>query len=275
MLKQRLLTAAVLIPLVIWAVLGLSSGMLALALGAFVLIGAWEWGALMGLASPQSRAFYLALIAVALGLGWKAIAHPVLLAALLALAFVWWIVALAWLARYRPGGQGDGVTSALKGVAGILTLAPAWVALVALHGTGRTGAYLLLLLLVLIWLADSGAFFVGRRWGRVKLAPLISPGKTREGVYGALAAAGIWAIIGGWWLGLQGLQLMLFVLLCLVTVVFSIVGDLFESMIKRQRGVKDSGTLFPGHGGVLDRVDSLTAAAPVFVLGLRLLGILA
>lgn len=273
MLKQRLLTAAVLIPLVVWAVLGLPSGTLALVLGAFVLVGAWEWGALMGLTSPRPRVFYLALMAVALGLGWSVIERPALLAVLLALAFAWWIVALAWLVRYRPGGKGDGAMPAIKGVAGILTLVPAWTALVALHGTGRTGAYLLLLLLVLIWLADSGAFFVGRRWGSIKLAPLISPGKTREGVYGALAAAGIWAIIGGWWLGLQELQLILFVSLCLVTVVFSIVGDLFESMIKRQRGVKDSGALFPGHGGVLDRVDSLTAAAPVFVLGLLLLEI--
>ncbi len=275
MLKQRLLTALVLIPLTVWAVLGLSSGALALLLAMFVLLGAWEWGALMGLNSLPKRAAYLGLMLLALWVAWAAIGRPGVLTGVLVLALAWWILALIWLVRYRPAQKDDLTVVAAKGVAGILTLTPAWAALVAVHADGRSGAYLLLLLLVLIWAADSGAFFAGRRWGNVKLAPQISPGKTREGVYGALAVASLWAAVGGLWLGLQGLRLMLFVTLCLVTVLFSIVGDLFESMVKRQRGVKDSGNLFPGHGGVLDRVDSLTAAAPVFVLGLHWLEILA
>lgn len=275
MLRQRLLTALVLIPLTVWAVLGLSSGALALLLAMFVLLGAWEWGVLMGLNSHAGRTVYLGLMLLALWVAWSVIGRPGVLIGLLVLALAWWITALIWLVRYRPARKDGMAAMAAKGVAGILALTPAWAALVAVHANGRSGAYLLLLLLVLIWAADSGAFFAGRRWGSVKLAPQISPGKTREGVYGALAVAGLWAAAGGLWLGLQGLHLMLFVTLCLVTVLFSIVGDLFESMIKRQRGVKDSGHLFPGHGGVLDRVDSLTAAAPVFVLGLYWLEILA
>lgn len=275
MLRQRLLTALVLIPLTVWAVLGLSSGALALLLAMFVLLGAWEWGVLMGLNSHAGRTVYLGLTLLALWVAWSVIGRPGVLIGLLVLALAWWITALIWLVRYRPARKDGMAAMAAKGVAGILALTPAWAALVAVHANGRSGAYLLLLLLVLIWAADSGAFFAGRRWGSVKLAPQISPGKTREGVYGALAVAGLWAAAGGLWLGLQGLHLMLFVTLCLVTVLFSIVGDLFESMIKRQRGVKDSGHLFPGHGGVLDRVDSLTAAAPVFVLGLYWLEILA
>lgn len=275
MLRQRLLTALVLIPLTVWAVLGLSSGVLALLLAMFVLLGAWEWAVLMGLNSRAARTVYLGLMLLALWVAWSLIGRPGVLIGLLVLALAWWITALIWLVRYRPARKDDMAAMATKGVAGLLTLTPAWAALVAVHANGRSGAYLLLLLLVLIWAADSGAFFAGRRWGSVKLAPQISPGKTREGVYGALAVAALWAAAGGLWLGMQGLHLMLFVTLCLVTVLFSIVGDLFESMIKRQRGVKDSGHLFPGHGGVLDRVDSLTAAAPVFALGLHWLEILA
>jgi phosphatidate cytidylyltransferase len=125
-----------------------------------------------------------------------------------------------------------------------------------------------LFLFLLIWVADIGAYFAGRRWGRRKLALAISPGKTWEGAVGAGAAALAFALAGAAALGL-GSRWPGFVAICMVTVGFSIAGDLFESMMKRQRGLKDSGSLLPGHGGVLDRVDSLTAAAPVFLLGLH------
>jgi phosphatidate cytidylyltransferase len=127
-----------------------------------------------------------------------------------------------------------------------------------------------LFLLVLIWIADSGAYFAGRRWGRRKLAPLVSPGKTREGAYGALAGGLLWGGVLAALYGVSVPQQGGLVLLCLLTVVASIVGDLYESLSKRERGVKDSGSLLPGHGGILDRIDSLTAAAPVFALGLHL-----
>jgi phosphatidate cytidylyltransferase len=124
--------------------------------------------------------------------------------------------------------------------------------------------------LFLIAFADSGAYFGGRQWGKRKLAPAVSPGKTWEGVFSAFAASTLVALAAAWLFGLAGNLWPAFVVLSLVTVVFSILGDLTESMFKRQAGMKDSGTLLPGHGGVLDRIDSITAAAPVFVVGLWL-----
>lgn len=123
-------------------------------------------------------------------------------------------------------------------------------------------------LLMLIWIADIGAYFTGRHWGRIKLAPKISPGKTREGVYGALVGALLSGVVLAWWQGLSIQQAPFAILLCILAALFSVAGDLFWSMLKRLRGVKDSSNLLPGHGGMLDRIDSLTAAAPVFLLGL-------
>ena len=124
----------------------------------------------------------------------------------------------------------------------------------------------MLFLLLLVWAADTGAFFVGRRFGRIRLAPQVSPSKTWEGVLGGLAAAVAVAALGASWFNLRHVA---FLSLCLAVVLISIVGDLTESMFKRYAGVKDSGSIFPGHGGVLDRIDSITAAAPTFLLGLR------
>jgi phosphatidate cytidylyltransferase len=157
----------------------------------------------------------------------------------------------------------------LKIVAGYLVMLPAWAALVVLHGRTADGPLITLYLLVVVWLADSGAYFSGRRWGKRKLAPVISPGKTREGVYGAIVVSAVFALVAGllyshsvvWTAGLM--------LVSTVAVMFSIVGDLLESLMKRQSGIKDSSHIIPGHGGILDRIDSLTAAAPVFLLGLQ------
>jgi phosphatidate cytidylyltransferase len=272
-LRQRLLTAALLIPLTVWGVLALSSAPLAMVLAALVLLGAWEWAGLAGLEGPGARVFFLVLISSGLWAGWQLLAIPVALGAVLGVALLWWVVVIGWLRRHLMGSGRTRRVMVLKALAGVLTLVPAWIALVALHAQPTVGPYLLLLLLLLIWVADTGAYFAGRRWGRTKLAPAISPGKTRAGVYGALLTAGLVAVAGGVLLGLGLGRLLLFVALALVTVVFSVVGDLFESMMKRHSGVKDSGRLLPGHGGVLDRVDSMTAAAPVFLLGVWLLGI--
>jgi phosphatidate cytidylyltransferase len=123
---------------------------------------------------------------------------------------------------------------------------------------------------VLVWVADIGAFFVGRRYGRLRLAPNVSPGKTWEGVLGGVALGAIVALLGASWFRVPA---EVFVPLCLAVVGFSVVGDLTESLLKRFAGVKDSGTLFPGHGGVMDRIDSVTGAAPVLLFGLIALGV--
>jgi phosphatidate cytidylyltransferase len=183
---------------------------------------------------------------------------------LVALAF--WIYAVQRLLRFAgDAGLRDGRSA--SALSGLLVLVPTGVALVALHRSGEAGPGLVLLLLVLVWAADSGAYFAGKRWGRRKLAPTVSPGKTVEGVCGGLTLAMV-AAISGWYVLQPGtLALGPAIAISLATVVFSIVGDLYESMLKRQHSVKDSGTLLPGHGGMLDRIDSLTAASPVFALG--------
>jgi phosphatidate cytidylyltransferase len=143
------------------------------------------------------------------------------------------------------------------------------VAILALHQNGEEGPLLLLFLLVLIWVADSGAYFAGHRWGKRKLAPVISPGKSWEGVYGALVGASLCGAVLAWYQQDEAGALWL-IPVSVVTVAISVVGDLFESILKRRMDMKDSGNLLPGHGGMLDRIDSLTAAAPVFALGLQL-----
>ncbi|MCG8434327.1 MAG: phosphatidate cytidylyltransferase, partial [Gammaproteobacteria bacterium] len=151
---------------------------------------------------------------------------------------------------------------------GVLALVPCWAAITALHDRQPQGWQLLLFLLVLIWAADIGAYFAGKAWGKNKLAPNISPGKTWEGVFGGLAASLAAALLANYWLGFP---LLIILPLVVILVALSVVGDLSESMLKRQAHIKDSGSLFPGHGGVLDRLDSLLATAPMFLLGLKVM----
>lgn len=273
MLKQRLITAAFLILLVGAGAFVLSSAQIGLVFAAFVLAGAWEWSGLTDLGGRLGRIFYVMLVSLALLGGWWLVQRRAGLTGVLIVALAWWSATALALTRYRPGARRDGRARpgrvSANALAGILTLVPAWTALVALHHSGPDGPERLLYLLGLVWVADSGAYFVGRRRGRVKLAPRLSPGKTREGLYGALIASVVFAAVGAAALfGLPPREALVFTALSLVTVLYSVVGDLFESMIKRRAGVKDSGSLLPGHGGVLDRVDSLSAAAPIFLLGL-------
>lgn len=264
-LERRLITAAVLLPLVVAGVLGLPTVVLGLILAGALGLGAWEWAALCGWHGPRERVWYVAATGLALGLSRWVPAHWVLAATLL-----WWCVALVWVARYPRSPAGTGPVTV--GIAGMWVLVPPWTALTELHRWGH-GPALVLFLLVMIWLADSVAFFAGRRWGRVRLAPRASPGKTREGLWGALGATAVLSLVGPRLLpAALPAALLPFLLICLVTVLTSVLGDLFESVIKRQAGVKDSGKLLPGHGGILDRIDSLTAAAPVFAAGLWWLG---
>jgi phosphatidate cytidylyltransferase len=278
-LKQRLLTIAVLLPLFVWCVLALPTAWFALCLALVVMIGAWEWAGLVGLGAPAARAIYLGVMVAALALAAWVATRPALRQLVLAATVVWWVVAMLWIRRYSqdPHGflrriQQSGPLNFpphwLFGMLGIVVLVPAWIALVVIHGSPFAGNYLVLLLMGLVWGADCGAYVVGRRWGRTKLAPEVSPGKSWEGVYGGLAAATLIALGAGLWSGLDWRTLVTLALLGFVTVLFSIIGDLFESMVKRLAGVKDSGRLLPGHGGMLDRIDSVTAAAPVFALGL-------
>lgn len=265
-LQQRVLTALLIVPLPIAAVLLLSTPYLVLCLGLILLLGAWEWASLSGISNPTGRAAYTALVAVCLIALWQPSLHrwfPQLIAA----AVFFWLGVSIFLLRLRAIEHKTGFDPVLLPV-GIAVLIGPWIAIAHLHAYAPDGPYLVLFLLVLIWIADILAFFAGRQWGRGKLAPLLSPGKTRVGVYGALVGAALMGVLLGWIKGLSSGQILLLVALCTLAAVVSVIGDLFESLIKRRRQVKDSGRLLPGHGGVLDRIDSLMAAAPLFTLGL-------
>jgi len=263
----RLLTGLVAGGLMAAAVLSLPTAAVAAVLGLFAVLAGWEWGRLAGLAAAPRWAYVL-LVGSGLAPLWTLVAAekvgPVLAGALL-----WWLAAALWEARPAIGRARSRLALVLKLAGGLLALWPAWTALVWLHASGPRGPLLLLYVLALVWAADSGAYYVGRRWGRRRMAPVLSPGKTWEGLAGGLAASAVVALGAGLATGLRGAALAGWVGLGLATATASVVGDLFESLLKRHAGVKDSGTLFPGHGGVLDRVDSLTAAAPVFAVGLR------
>ncbi len=271
MLKQRVVTSLILAPLVIAGVLLLPTQLLALLLAAVVAVGAREWAILSGIRGRAGQVGYsLTLLAIMLGVLYLLPEQGYLW--MIVLSVFWWTTALVRLSRFQGGEEKTIGFEPLRALEGAAVLVPAWLALVMLHQRQDGGPVLLLFLLILIWSADVGAYFAGHRWGRHKLAPRVSPGKTREGVYGAMASALLCGVFLVWWLGTGLGQAPLVLLLCLVTMLYSVVGDLFESLLKRRRGLKDSGTLLPGHGGMLDRIDSLTAAAPVFLLGLTLFG---
>ena len=264
MLKQRILTALILAPLAAWAILALPSPLFALLLGAIILLGAWEWTRLVGLNSNSGRFGYVAAIGLLLGTVYPLTAAHGSVVAIGASAVVWWIVALVAVLRYPAGIETWRQNKMARALAGAFVLLPAWGCLVILQRAPGPG--FVLLLVVLIWGADTGAYFAGRRWGRHRLAPQVSPGKTWEGVGGGAAVALAAGAAGWFWLRPE-VMLPGFLALCALTIGFSVLGDLSESMFKRMMNVKDSGGLLPGHGGILDGIDSLTAAAPFFALG--------
>lgn len=269
MLLHRLLTAAVLIPIVVAGVLLAPSQALAIAIGLIVLIGAREMAVLCGLKTTASITLYIALVAALMLLGyqWRGGEAVVLIQGI---AAVGWIVMTALLVMRRRPVEKLAMASPRYGILllGALVLTLAWLSVLGIHELPEVGPALLLFTLVLIWTADSGAYFAGRAWGKTKLSPEVSPGKTWAGVAGAMLGAVLIAVVP-WYMGLtDGISLWALIALCLVVTAVSIGGDLWESLLKRQAGMKDSGTLLPGHGGALDRLDSVLAAAPVFAIGL-------
>lgn len=271
-LKRRILTAALLIPPVVAAVLWLPSLLLAALLAVFLALGAWEWSGLMGWRAPALRLLYVALLLAVAGLLLFLLPSGDVVLAVLGGAVVFWCLALLRVAAFQRGAVPGAASRWAGALGGLLLLVPAWFAVLVIHGAGPWGPVLALVLLLLVWAADIGAYFAGRRFGRRRLADRVSPGKTWEGLAGGLVAAVVVGLGASWVLGLGDWRLPSFLAVSIVTVLFSVLGDLVESMVKRRAGVKDSGGLLPGHGGILDRIDSLTAAAPVFALGLLVLG---
>lgn len=272
MLAKRVLTALLVAPLAILMILGLPTPWFALPIGIIFLSAAWEWARIAGLQNRPARIVLLLLSALAYVGLWQLRDGP-WWPPVIALGVVWWGLACVWLKQLTFAASPTPAHRNMKLVAGALVLFPAWVAGMSIHGSSPHGPAWTLLAMLLVWGADTGAYFSGRFFGKRKLAPQISPGKTWAGAYGAGVAGILIGLGGGLLLDVHGPRLAGLILLSVLTVAASIVGDLVESLMKRQGQVKDSGNLFPGHGGMLDRMDSVFAALPVFAAGKLLLGL--
>ncbi|MEP7329997.1 MAG: phosphatidate cytidylyltransferase [Betaproteobacteria bacterium] len=272
MLKTRILTALLLIPAVLAALFLLPSFGWALATLAVVTIAAQEWSRVTGLTVTGGRVFTGALVVVGaalLGLAWSAPAGgwvPGVVTGVCGVAVLFWLaIAPLWVIKRWSTRH-----TALQIAVGFVVLLATWVALVELQARSP---WLVLAAMAVVWIADTAAYFTGRAWGRHKLAPLVSPGKSWEGVYGAWVAVLLYAwllsplAVAAGFRGTTGvIAVVLWLLFVFVMASASVVGDLYESLMKRQAGVKDSGTLLPGHGGILDRIDALLAAMPLAAL---------
>lgn len=263
MLKVRVITGCILGALLLLGLFLLPPLWAVLAFALVFLIGAWEWAGFGALRQPLTRALYTLSVALVLYAGWRWSGDSPHLIILLSAACAWWLVAFLWLI-FAPAWNRPALTL----VCGLAVLAPAFVALARLQissaGFAR-GPVIVLWLVLMVCAADIGAYFAGRAFGQRKLAPRVSPGKTWEGAVGGLGMVALVAAGGALYFGLPALSAVVFG--CGVGI-FSVIGDLTESMFKRAAALKDSGTLLPGHGGLLDRIDSVTAAAPLYALGL-------
>jgi phosphatidate cytidylyltransferase len=296
MLVQRILTALVLAVVVVLAVFQLPSLYFSLFIAIVTLLAAWEWLALISVDKISSKLLFLfGLILPMLGVTYwtvflelvsEAMEWPEIkdyseaLDWLVIAPVLFWVTSMILIRQASPQLLKMEFGPRFKAFIGWLVLLSAWMFLVKLRA--YYGSEMTLYFLLLIWAADISAYFVGKKWGKDKLAPEVSPGKTVQGMYGALASAVLSAIALRLYYGLSSLQtdepqiavLMSvdLVMLSILTVLISIYGDLFFSLVKRLKGVKDSGSILPGHGGILDRVDSLIAAAPFFYAGITLIG---
>ncbi len=276
MLKQRILTALVIAPVALAGVFWLGEMGFAVFVGAIMVVSAWEWARLAGI-EGRARFGYAGLLGLLLA-GSHALAAQSIVGVsgsttILALGLVWWAVAFLLVVRY-PGLTRVWSAPLSCTIIGVLILVPGWIAMLRLKADADS-TFLILLLFFLVWGADVGAYFAGRAFGKRKLAPDVSPGKSWAGFYGGLVTALLVALVASFAAGepeLLSLPGVLFLAACLCVAMVSVLGDLTISMFKRNAGVKDASNLLPGHGGFLDRIDSLLAAGPVFVVLMSTVG---
>lgn len=274
MLKQRIITAVCLVTAFLLSLLWLPAIWFFSFVAIFLLIAAWEWANLSGFSGVYQKAIYCsvsAFIAIALGyyLGFFSVA-PLNIEKILpvfVVAGTWWAVALLWVQGYPSSAVLWG-HSWVRSVMGLLVLVPSALALLFLYKQSQ-GIWLILMIAAIVATADIGAYFFGRTFGQRKLAKSVSPGKSWEGVLGGLLLCAVLSFVIAWNTDSRALMVLAIVL---PTALVSVLGDLLESMVKRHCGVKDSGQILPGHGGVLDRLDGFTAALPIFVLAIILSG---
>ncbi|UOV04824.1 phosphatidate cytidylyltransferase [Pseudoxanthomonas sp. F37] len=278
--RTRVIAALVMAPFAIGAILLLPTSWLVMLAALVFLVGLWEWFKLAEIDDTLQRTVLLTanlLLMVLLVWASRGSTDLVPLRLMALVGAGWWLLALLWLRFFHFASDHQTWARVFKLAAGTLAVVPAWCALGLIHSSVPNGHIWLFVALAIVWAADSGAYFTGRhfggRWfaGR-KLAPRISPNKTLEGLLGGLAAGMLVAAAGALLAGAGVAQLPGVLLVAIFTVLFSVVGDLFESLLKRHVGAKDSGDVIPGHGGVLDRIDGVLAALPIFVLGKEVFG---
>ena len=281
MLKQRILTALVIGPAAILAIFYLPLPYFAMLLLALVSIGAWEWGPFMGLTSTFERVIFSAVTTTLIGVLWWFIPLSNLWSShfvasdnviyILWLSVAWWAISAVLMFVYPKLTAIWSTNHAIRAVFGWLTLVPTWLSFVLIRShdydaNPYQGAQLLMFLFLMVWSADIGAYFVGKAMGKNKLMPNVSPGKTIEGFLGGVVSACLLTAVAGYFLHFTQSQMIIILWVTAIIATVSVLGDLSESMFKREAGVKDSGTILPGHGGILDRIDSLTATAPIYAL---------
>ncbi|WP_019613183.1 phosphatidate cytidylyltransferase [Psychromonas ossibalaenae] len=276
-MKQRIITALILAPLVIAGIFFLPLKFFMLFCAAIYLLASKEWGAFVD-NKPSSLVLYLfglvlgvTLIFMPIEQVWvKGIANSILINGFIVTA-LWWCLALLMVVSYPKTASLWAKNKLVKSLFGLLTLVPFFWGMVLLrsvnmHHDFYYGAELLMFVFLVVWAADTGAYFCGKKFGKHKLAPSVSPGKTIEGFLGGLVSSMLVALLGSIYFAIPTDKMAFFFVGALLTNVVSALGDLNESIFKREAGLKDSGNLLPGHGGILDRIDSLTAAVPVFAL---------
>ena len=277
MLIQRILTAIALIPLVIIALFFAPLSIFSYLIIVVCALAAWEWGSFLGLEKKAQKAIFMVLSIVFLGLLYliESSIKSNLFALIICLSIIWWLVALFLVISYPNSAKYWAKSPSIKLLFAFFTIVPFFIGMLELRSINYsvdsyTGAVWLLYVFVLIWSTDTGAYFTGRAIGKRKLAAKVSPGKTVEGFIGGVCLA-ILVCMTVYLTGYFNVSFIKFSCSSLLAILFSVLGDLTESMFKREAGIKDSGNLIPGHGGILDRIDSLTAAVPIFtVLSLHL-----
>lgn len=268
-LKKRVITALSLLFIVGGGALVMPATPFIIMAAAIILLAGWEWADLSGLTGSFAKIAYVVAVAAALAFSgyyggafseWNVARTQQMLGA----ACVWWAVALLWVQSYPASARLWG-SPAMRAVMGILVLTPTWLGVAYLREVGY-GIWLIFYLVAVVAVADIGAYFFGRAFGKRKLSPRVSPGKSWAGFLGGLASALLLALIVGAFHPWAAMPTLTLAAISVLAALSSVLGDLVESMVKRHRGVKDSGTALPGHGGLLDRLDSFTAAAPIFAL---------
>lgn len=270
---KRIITGFALFGLLVFLIMALPSNYFIGLTGVFILFGVWEWTRLMGLTHCIQRCLYCGMMAILMFVvnipAWQSF----LFYWMMSLALLWWCAAIYVLRHYSQGKLAPFDRRWLVGLIGLLIFLPFYTAIIHLQPQYH-GRQLIVALVLITASIDTGGYFAGRFFGKRALAPVISPKKTIEGVFGGVLLMWFFVLVSQLFLQFNGLHFIYFALIATLTGLFSIVGDLIESVFKRIRGVKDSGNLLPGHGGLLDRIDGFTASVPIYVIGLSIAGII-